>query len=68
MLVQVTDAACHDFETSLQFVAVEVDEVSHVGDVVGRDISEQLAVIVVFVVLEDSSSIKPGEIIDNFED
>lgn len=40
-------------------MAVEVDEVAHVCDVVRRDVSEEMAVVVVLVVLEDCAAIEP---------
>lgn len=40
-------------------MAVEVDEVTHVCDVVGRDVSEKMAVVVILVVLEDCATIQP---------
>lgn len=67
MLVEVTDAGSHYLQPSFELVAVEVDEVAHVGDVVGRDVAEEVAVVVVLVVFEDRPAIQPGEVVDYLE-
>lgn len=57
--------ACHDLDSSLDFVSVQVDEESAMSQVVGRDSSEELAVIVIFIVSVGGTFIEPTEIIND---
>ena len=68
MFVEVSNAAGHHFESFFEFVAVEVDEKSAVGQMVGRNGAEEIGVVVVFVVAVDRSLVQPGEVIDHFQD
>lgn len=61
------DARGHHLQPSLEFVAVEVDEVAHVSDMVRRDVSKEMAVVVILVVLEDGAAVQPGEVVNHLE-
>lgn len=67
MLVKGADATGYYFQSSFQLVAVEIDEVANVGEVIGRNGSEELTVIVIFVIAVDGGAVQPGEVIDYFQ-
>lgn len=66
VLVEVANAAGDDFESTLEFVAIEIDEVADVSKVVGGNGPKQVAIIIVLVVPVHSSAIEPGVVIDDF--
>jgi hypothetical protein len=57
MFIQNADTARDDFESMFQFMSVEVDEVSAMGEVIGWDGSEEVTVVVVFIVAVDGSTV-----------
>lgn len=67
VLIEGADATRHYLQTALELVAVQVDEVANVGEVVGRDGAEELTVVVVLVVAMDTATVEPGEVIDYFQ-
>ena len=67
VLIEGADATRHYLQTALELVAVQVDEVANVGEVVGRDGAEELTVVVVLVVAMDTATVEPGKVIDYFQ-
>ena len=67
VLVEVADAGGDHLQPALELVAVQVDEVAHVRDVVGRDVAEEVAVVVVLVVLEDRPAVQPREVVHHLQ-
>lgn len=68
MFIEVSDAACHNFESPFKFVAIEVDKESAMCQVVGRDGPKEIGIVVVFVIAVDCSPVQPGEVINRFQD
>lgn len=50
MLVEITDARGHHLQPSLQLVPIQVDKESTMSQVIGRNCSKQMTVVVVLVV------------------
>lgn len=63
MFIKVPNAAGYDLQTSLYLVAIQVDEEPAMGQMVGRNSSEKMTIIVVFIISIDSPSVEPRKII-----
>lgn len=59
MFVKIANATGYNFESSFKLMAIKIDKISDVSNMIRRDISKQLTVIVIFVVLIDGASVQP---------